>query len=135
MLMKPPALSSNTIPLTVWAMALVSVSLSAIAQYLMKTAMSGPVIRSALAENLLTGAMKAATEPFLIAGLSCYGVSMLLWLVCLSRMPLTVAYPLVSLSLVMVVGLATVFGGERVSNAQFLGIALIIGGVLLVGRR
>jgi drug/metabolite transporter (DMT)-like permease len=135
MLMKPPALSSTEIPLTVWLMALISVSLSALGQYLMKTAMSGPAIRTALGEGVLTGAVKAAGEPFLIAGLACYGFSMLLWLLCLSRMPLTVAYPLVSLSLVLVIGLATAFGGEKVSGAQFVGIALIIGGVLLVGRR
>jgi len=134
MLEKPPAIS-GVIPLSIWIMALISVSFSALGQYLMKTGMSGPAVRAALDESVMAGAVRAAMEPFLIAGIACYGASMLLWLLCLSRMPLTVAYPLVSLSLVLVIGLATLFGGERVSLPQLMGIALIIGGVLLVGRR
>jgi drug/metabolite transporter (DMT)-like permease len=126
---------AGNIPLLIWVSAVVSVFLSAVGQYLMKTGMSRAAVRTALNQGLITGAARVATELHVLGGVACYGVSMAIWLICLSRMPLTVAYPLVSLSLVIVIGLSVFLGGERINLVQSVGIMLIIAGVLLVGRR
>ena len=65
-----------------------------------------------------------------LAGLTCYGVSMLCWVAALRSLPLRVAYPLLSASYVIVylaAGLLPAFG-EHLNATRSLG-------VLLIGRR
>ena len=67
-------------------------------------------------------------------GLACYLLSMLLWIRVLMRLPLSVAYPLLSISYVLVYLVATSwsFWGETASTARSAGIGLILLGVILV---
>lgn len=71
---------------------------------------------------------------WLIAGLACYGLSMLLWIRVLMHLPLSVAYPLLSISYVLVYLVATSWPvwGETATPARSAGIGLIMLGVILV---
>ena len=121
------------IPLGFWALALFSVGLSASAQLLMKLGMTMPAVRSALSNGAGQSLMAMISNPQVIAGLAAYAVGALLWLICLSRIPLVMAYPLVSLAIVAVVLSSVFLLGETVTPVGVLGSALVVAGVALIG--
>ena len=125
---------TNAAPtLAVWALALISVLLSASAQLLMKVGMSGA--RSAAPPPVLDTILSVATNPYVLGGLGCYGLSAVLWLAVLSKMPLSMAYPLVALAIAIVVVLSGLLLGETLPFARVAGAALIIVGVVVIGLR
>lgn len=70
---------------------------------------------------------------FVILGFLFYGLSSLLWLVVLSKLDLSYAYPIISFSYVLVALASVIFLGEKVSKERWISIALITFGVVLVG--
>lgn len=115
-----------------WALALSSVTLSAIAQLLMKIGMTGLRAQGQL-ESFQLAAPRILLDPWVVGGLVSYAVSAVLWLLVLSRMPLSTAYPLVALAIVAVVVLSALLLGEGVSAGHLLGVGLIAVGILTVG--
>ncbi len=79
-------------------------------------------------------AFRVAQSGFIWAGMACYGVSVLVWLVVLSRVEVSFAYPMVSVGYIF----ALVFGwwlfDENITPLRLLGVAVIIMGVYLVSR-
>lgn len=82
---------------------------------------------SSLVATILSG----IAQPAVLLGLACYVASTLLWLVVLSRVPLSLAYPFGALNYVLIVAVALVTG-EHVGLLRWAGVALIVGGILLV---
>ena len=76
--------------------------------------------------------LKAATAPWVIGGLAVFAISALAWLTTLSRVPLSVAYPFNAIGLLIVVGSSVVVLHERVSPLGWLGVAAVVGGLVLV---
>lgn len=72
-----------------------------------------------------------ANWPFACCGL-CYGGASLLWMYILKHFPLSVAYPLVSLSYVLGMVAAVLVFHEQVSLTRWIGLALIVAGVALI---
>jgi len=116
----------------VWLAALASIGLSSIAQLLMKIGMAGA--RGSHAAGM-TLAVQIASNPYVVGGFAAYGFGAILWLFVLSRIALSVAYPLVSLGFVFVSILSWLVLGEHLPPVRLAGLALIIGGVALVGLR
>jgi drug/metabolite transporter (DMT)-like permease len=81
----------------------------------------------------LAGQQLAANVAFWLA-LTCYALSVMVWVVGLSRLPVSQAYPVLSLGYVIAALFAWLAFGEAVSLAHWAGIGLIIAGVLLVSR-
>jgi len=69
-----------------------------------------------------------------IAGLSCYVFSVGLWLVTLSRVQVSFAYPFLSVGYVVTALAAYVHLGEDLSMMRVSGISLICLGVMLVAK-
>lgn len=65
--------------------------------------------------------------------LLCLGFGMLLWLVVLQRLPVGIAYPMLSLNFVWVTLAAKFVWKEPVSGRHWFGIALIILGIAVLG--
>ena len=84
------------------------------------------------ADSALSVLASAAGRQVVWAGLIAYALSSALWLVVLSRVELSVAYPLGSLSYVIVVFVSLALG-EVVSPLRWLGVALIMLGVWAIG--
>ena len=61
------------------------------------------------------------------------GSGMLVWLVVLQRMPVGIAYPMLSLNFVWVTLAAKVFWRENVALHHWLGVGLIIIGIVILG--
>ena len=115
------------------AIVLTGVLLNAVAQLLLKSGAGavGPIGGWAA----LRGALPTlALHPGVLGGLVCYAVSVVVWIVALSRVDVSVAYPLLSVGYVVNALLAMWLFGEAVSLQRWLGIGIILVGVTLVAR-
>lgn len=68
-----------------------------------------------------------------LVGLLCFGGSSLFWLVVLSRAPLSMAYPFVALSYLIILGVSVLVLNERPPVLTWAGAFLIMSGIVLVG--
>jgi len=112
---------------------LAGVLLNAFAQLLLKAGAGavGPIE----GWGALRGAAPTlATHPGVLLGLLCYVVSVVVWIVALSRVDVSIAYPMLSIGYVVNALLAMWLFGEDVSMQRWLGIGVILIGVTLVGR-
>lgn len=71
-------------------------------------------------------------DVFTLLGLAAYGAGAILYIVAIKRIPVSLAYPTVSLSYIVVAVVAHYAWGEALGLPQFAGIALIAGGILLL---
>jgi len=78
--------------------------------------------------------LKMATQGYFALGIACYGLSVFVWILGLSRVPVSVAYPLLSVGYVVNAVAAYFLFGETVSPTRWLGIGCIVIGVTLVAR-
>ena len=79
-------------------------------------------------------AFKVALSPFFLLGLACYVISLAIWVLVLSRLEVTVAYPMISIGYVINAILAYFWLGEDLSLIRILGILVICFGVVLITR-
>lgn len=116
------------------ALLLVSVAFATAGQLTLKAAMEaiGRIGTAQVSEAGQTLA-RAVKEPLLWIGLILFGVSALFWLVVLSRVPLSLAYPFVGISYVVVVALARFFFNEHVPPLRWIGVSVIAVGIALIG--
>ncbi len=75
-----------------------------------------------------------ATSPMVIGGLLIYAIGTFFWLITLSRLELSVAYPFVSLNHVVIFLLAWLVLKEQISPLRAVGVLIICAGMLLVAR-
>ena len=73
-------------------------------------------------------------SPMVWVGLALYGLGAVAWLIVLSRLDLSFAYPFLALSYAITPILAWRLLDEPVSGLRWLGIAVIILGVVIVSR-
>jgi multidrug transporter EmrE-like cation transporter len=131
----PVAASSRTSSTAISVLLLlVSVGFATAGQLTLKAAMEaiGRIGTAQVSEagQTLTRAVK---EPLLWIGLVLFGVSALFWLVVLSRVALSLAYPFVGISYVIVVVLARFFFDEHVPTLRWIGVSVIAVGIALIG--
>lgn len=108
--------------------------LNALAQLLLKAGTNAVGAIHLTAENWLRIAMQLATQLPILGGLTCYVVSVAVWIIGLSRVDVTIAYPLLSLGYIVNAIGAWYFLGEAVSAQRIAAIAIIILGVALLTR-
>jgi len=85
-------------------------------------------------ENVMPIGMKIASSPFILSGLACYGVSVVVWILGLSRVPVSIAYPMLSVGYIVNAFAAWFLFGESVTAQKLVGIGFIVVGVYLVAR-
>jgi drug/metabolite transporter (DMT)-like permease len=78
--------------------------------------------------------LRIATSPWVILGLAIYASGTFFWLVALSRVELSFAYPFASLSYVLILAASWAFLGETVSLLRLAGVVTICLGVLIVSQ-
>jgi drug/metabolite transporter (DMT)-like permease len=110
------------------------VLLNAFAQLGLKaaTSVTGPLV--AADGGNWNRALQLITVPSLWLALSAYGLSVVVWLVGLSRVPVSQAYPMLSMGYVINIGLAWWLLGEVPNVQRVVGIGVIVAGVVLVAR-
>lgn len=80
------------------------------------------------------GLTKALISPYIITGMVIYIVATVIWLNVLSKIPLSFAYPLMSIAYIFGMILAKTVLGESISTVRWLGAFVIVFGVYLVSR-
>ncbi|UCD15135.1 MAG: EamA family transporter [Candidatus Omnitrophota bacterium] len=87
-------------------------------------------------ENVMVLAyfLKAFTNGFVLIGLFFYFFSALIWLIVISRLPLSLAYPCVALGYVLVAILSKYMFNETITFVRWAGIIIICLGVFLISR-
>jgi multidrug transporter EmrE-like cation transporter len=116
------------------ALLMTGVMLNAGAQLLLKAGTNSVGAFEYSAANIIPVGWKLATEPHIIGGLSCYVISVVVWIMALSRVEVSIAYPLLSVGYVVNAIAAYYLFGEAVTPMRLTGIAVIIVGVWIVAR-
>ena len=110
------------------------VLLNAAAQLLLKAGTNRVGAFAFTLDNVVPIGARLIANPPILAGLACYVVSVGVWILGLSRVPVSVAYPMLSLGYVINAFLAWMLFGESLAAQKLVGIAFILLGVFLVAR-
>lgn len=110
------------------------VLLNAVAQFLLKMATNRVGVIEVGALLSLSALNALFVQWPMILGLLCYGLSLIIWLMALSRVDVSLAYPMLSLGYVINAVAAHYLLGEVVSLQRWLAIGVILVGVLILAR-
>ena len=117
-----------------FSLLLTGVLLNAGAQLLLKAGTNSVGVFEFSRDNIIPVGWKLATEPHIMGGLGCYVISVVVWIMALSRVEVSIAYPLLSIGYVVNAIAAYYLFGEAVTPMRLTGIAIIIVGVWVVAR-
>jgi multidrug transporter EmrE-like cation transporter len=113
------------------ALILLSVTLSALAQIAFKFGVGSA---AAVPARASFGFLAVLLAPGVIVGLALYALGTLIWLNALGRVELSQAYPFVGLGFAMTTVAGWWLFGDTLSALRLFGIALVVGGTVLISR-
>jgi len=115
---------------------LASVSLSSIAQIVLKTGLSQPHVTVALDGGSYVNAATAVFfNMWVVVGLAVYFLAAVVWLFALARIEVSMAYPFVGVGFILTMILGKFLMGDAVTAMRLLGTILISIGVVFVSWR
>jgi multidrug transporter EmrE-like cation transporter len=120
-------------PLT-FSLVLAGVLLNAGAQLLLKAGTHRVGEFAFTMANVVPVGAQLALDPYILGGLACYVVSVVVWILALSRTPVSVAYPMLSIGYIVNALAAWALFGESLGAQKLAGIGFIVVGVVLVAR-
>ena len=120
--------------LTVFLLVLSGVLLNAIAQLFLKAGTNSIGDLFVPGTELLKSIFRIVFEPYIIAGLFCYVLSVGIWIVALSKVEVSIAYPMLSIGYVVNAIAAWYLFGEIITVQKMVGIFTIIVGVYIVAK-
>ena len=82
----------------------------------------------------VTSALRVAREPYVWLGLLLFGISAAVWIVVLSRVSLSFAYPFAALTYVIILVFDRLILKVDVPGLRWAGVFLIVSGIVLVSR-
>lgn len=114
---------------------LISISIAVCGQILLKIGINrigvGEMSSFEALRQLFTGVIKS---PMVLTGLFLYFISAAIWIVVLSTVELSFAYPFIGLTYVLVLVLSKVILKEDISLIRWAGAAIITIGVIVISR-
>ena len=113
---------------------LIAIAMGAVGQISMKTGMNR--VRDAAGGDmgpLLQALPKIFTNIFVLIGLGIYVLSTVLWLWVLTKVPLSFAYPCISISYIIIIIAGKFVFKEKIDIWKIAAIVLILIGVTLLG--
>ena len=117
-----------------FALLMTGVLLNAGAQLLLKAGTNALGVITLSRETWADTLSRMATQGHFILGAACYVLSLFVWILGLSRVPVSVAYPLLSVGYIVNAIAAHYLFGEDVGVTRWLGIGFIVIGVWLVAK-
>jgi len=117
-----------------FSLVLTGVLLNAAAQLLLKAGTNAVGHFEFHLDNLVPVGLRLALEPHILGGMACYAISVVVWILALSRVPVSIAYPMLSIGYVINAFVAWQWFGEALAAQKLLGIGFIVVGVFLVAR-
>jgi multidrug transporter EmrE-like cation transporter len=119
---------------TAFALLMAGVLLNAGAQLLLKAGTNELGVITLTRDGWPDTLLRMATQGHFVLGAACYALSLFVWILGLSRVPVSVAYPLLSVGYIINAIAAHYLFGEAVTVTRWLGIGFIVVGVFLVAR-
>jgi len=119
---------------TAFALILTGVLLNAAAQMLLKASVSEIGSISLNLNRAWPVAQRLMSEPWLWLGLLCYGISVVVWILALSRVDVSIAYPMLSIGYIVNAFAAWWLLGESLGSGKLAGIGIIVVGVIVLAR-
>ncbi len=113
---------------------LAGVLLNALAQLALKQGMRNIGHFVFTPDSLLRMSSTVLLNPFILAGLGCYVVSVIIWLLVLSRVEVSYAYPFLSVGYIVTAFAGWQLFNESMSWTRWSGIVVIWCGVWLITR-
>ena len=92
----------------------------------------GQLLLKTGADGAGDGVLAQFLNPFTIGGLAAYGVGAICYILAIKRIPVSIAFPSVALSYVLVAIAAHLLWQEALGWQQFAGIGLIAAGILVL---
>ncbi len=80
------------------------------------------------------GLISSALNLYIFLGFLSLGLGAFLWLIVLSKMELSLAYPMLSLGYVLVTLISKFFFKEEIPRSRWIGVAIIMFGIILISR-
>ena len=117
-----------------FSLVVTGVLLNAAAQLLLKAGTNAIGAFEFSTGNVVPVGAKLATQPCILGGVGCYVVSVVIWILALSRTEVSLAYPMLSIGYVVNALAAWYLFGEAVTAARLAGIGIIVLGVFIVAR-
>ncbi len=113
---------------------LAGVLLNAAAQICLKQGMKAVGPFAFVVENIIPASLKVMTNLFILLGVGCYVVSVVIWLMVLSRVDVSYAYPMLSVGYIVTAFAGKALFGEALGPVRWSGIIVICFGVYLITR-
>ncbi|MHC3924511.1 4-amino-4-deoxy-L-arabinose-phosphoundecaprenol flippase subunit ArnF [Alcaligenes nematophilus] len=113
---------------------LAAVFLNTFAQMLLKAGTNSLQILLLPERGVFYSVFRALFNPFITSGLILYVLSFAVWVVVLSKLEVSVAYPLLSLGYLVGLVLAWVFFGEVVTFNKVIGVCFLMIGTYFITR-
>jgi multidrug transporter EmrE-like cation transporter len=110
------------------------VMLNAFAQIFLKKGMMSVEYFEFSVDNLYPVMIKSATNAYILFGLLFYVVSVVIWMLVLSRVEVSYAYPFLSIGYVITIIMGYLLFNENITLLRLAGVGLICLGVVLVSR-
>jgi len=117
-----------------FALVLTGVLLNAVAQLALKASVSDTGIISLDLQSLFSSAGSLASNLWLWLGLFCYAISVVVWILALSRVDVSIAYPMLSIGYIVNAFAAWHLFDEPLSVGKLAGIGIIVLGVYILAR-
>jgi multidrug transporter EmrE-like cation transporter len=117
-----------------FALVLTGVLLNAVAQLALKASVSDTGIINLDMQSLLSSAGSLALNLWLWLGLACYAISVVVWILALSRVDVSIAYPMLSIGYIVNAVAAWHLFDEPMNLGKVAGIGIIIVGVYILAR-
>lgn len=117
-----------------WLLIALSISSSVVAQTVIKMGVSNPDAADDASSGFVALITMIVQSPLVLLGLALYGVGALAWIMVLSRLNLSYAYPFLALNFVLITLISRLVLGEMIPTLRWFGLGFICIGILLVAR-
>ena len=117
-----------------FALVMTGVLLNAVAQLALKASVSDTGIINLDMQSLVSSAGSLIANLWLWVGLICYAISVVVWILALSRVDVSIAYPMLSVGYIVNAIAASHLFNEPMGIGKIAGIGIIMLGVYVLAR-
>ena len=111
-----------------------TVVFNSLAQVLLRTGLKDVDITGMASQRAFGDLAQSLLHPAVLGGIASFAVGLLFWFLAISRLPASVAYPMISLAYITVVILGWLFLNEPIGWQKLTGASAIIVGVTIIAR-
>ena len=119
--------------MTYWWLIALSISTGVAGQTAIKLGVSQPSTEGTVS-GLFALVNLILTSPWVLLGLTLYGIGAVAWIAVLARLDLSLAYPLLALNFVLITLSSRLILGETVPTMRWIGMSVICVGIIIVAR-